>query len=57
LAGSDPGSVAAEDWYERNIANRLHDLDPAKTIIALGSYGYNWTEGEKDAMKSPSRRR
>jgi cellulose synthase/poly-beta-1,6-N-acetylglucosamine synthase-like glycosyltransferase/peptidoglycan/xylan/chitin deacetylase (PgdA/CDA1 family)/spore germination protein YaaH len=48
-AGSDQGSVAAQDWYERNIANRMHDLDPAKTIIALGSYGYNWTEGEKNA--------
>ncbi len=48
-AGSDPGSVAAQDWYERIIANRMHDLDPAKTIIALGSYGYNWTEGEKNA--------
>lgn len=48
-AASDPGSVAAQDWYERNIDRRLHELDPAKTIIALGSYGYNWTEGEKDA--------
>jgi cellulose synthase/poly-beta-1,6-N-acetylglucosamine synthase-like glycosyltransferase/peptidoglycan/xylan/chitin deacetylase (PgdA/CDA1 family) len=48
-AASDPGSVAAQDWYERNIAQRLPELDPAKTLIALGSYGYNWTEGEKDA--------
>ncbi len=47
--GSDPGSVAAQDWYERNIANRMRDLDPAKTIIALGSYGYNWTAGDKNA--------
>ncbi|HKP46344.1 MAG TPA: glycosyltransferase [Pyrinomonadaceae bacterium] len=50
-AGSDPGSVAAQDWYERNIANRMHELDPAKTIIALGNYGYNWTEGEKEAQE------
>ncbi|HEX3282497.1 MAG TPA: glycosyltransferase [Pyrinomonadaceae bacterium] len=48
-AGSDPGSVAAQDWYERNLARRMHDLDPAKTIVALGSYGYNWTAGENDA--------
>ena len=48
-AGSDPGSVAAQDWYERIMANRMRELDPAKTIIALGSYGYNWTEGEKEA--------
>jgi len=48
-AGSDPGSVAAQDWYERNIANRMHDLDSSKTIIALGNYGYNWTQGDKNA--------
>ena len=38
--------MAAQDWYERNLANRMRDLDPAKTIIALGNYGYNWTEGK-----------
>jgi cellulose synthase/poly-beta-1,6-N-acetylglucosamine synthase-like glycosyltransferase/peptidoglycan/xylan/chitin deacetylase (PgdA/CDA1 family)/spore germination protein YaaH len=48
-AGSDPGSVAAQDWYESNIAKRMHELNPAKTIVALGSYGYNWTAGEKEA--------
>src|SRR2546426_11148647 len=23
----------------------MGELDPAKTIVALGNYGYNWTEG------------
>src|SRR6476646_1284111 len=27
----------------------MHDLDPAKTIIALRSYGYNWTAGDNNA--------
>jgi len=48
-AVSDPGSVAAQDWFERNLTNRMRDLDPAKTIIAIGSYGYDWTEGRTDA--------
>jgi peptidoglycan-N-acetylglucosamine deacetylase len=48
-AASDAGPVAGEDWYERNLINRMQDLNPAKTIIILGSYGYNWTEGKKDA--------
>jgi cellulose synthase/poly-beta-1,6-N-acetylglucosamine synthase-like glycosyltransferase/peptidoglycan/xylan/chitin deacetylase (PgdA/CDA1 family)/spore germination protein YaaH len=47
--GSDSGSVAAEDWYERILNNRMHDLEPAKTIIALGNYGYDWNEDEKQA--------
>src|SRR5712691_9783357 len=25
----------------------MGELDPAKTIVALGSYGYNWTEGSE----------
>src|SRR6266576_4130942 len=25
----------------------MGELDPAKTVIALGSYGYDWTEGER----------
>lgn len=50
-SGSDPGSVAAQDWYERNLVSRMHDLQPAKTIIALGNYGYDWTEGKKEAQE------
>lgn len=48
-AVSDPGPVAAQDWYERNLASRMRDLDPAKTIVAIGSYGYDWTKGKTDA--------
>ena len=48
-AVSDPGPVAAQDWYERNLASRMRDLNPAKTIVAIGSYGYDWTKGKTDA--------
>ncbi|MDQ2920276.1 MAG: glycosyltransferase, partial [Acidobacteriota bacterium] len=47
--GSDSGSVAAQNWYERNLVNRMHDLEPAKTIIALGNYGYDWSDSTKEA--------
>jgi cellulose synthase/poly-beta-1,6-N-acetylglucosamine synthase-like glycosyltransferase/peptidoglycan/xylan/chitin deacetylase (PgdA/CDA1 family)/spore germination protein YaaH len=50
-AGSDPGTVAAQDWYERNLANRMRDLVPAKTIMALGNYGYDWSEGSSEATE------
>ena len=46
-----PGPVAGQDWYENNLIKRMHDLDPAKTIIALGNYGYDWTEGAKEAQE------
>jgi cellulose synthase/poly-beta-1,6-N-acetylglucosamine synthase-like glycosyltransferase/peptidoglycan/xylan/chitin deacetylase (PgdA/CDA1 family)/spore germination protein YaaH len=50
-AGSDPGTVAAQDWYEGNLVKRMHDLDPSRTIIALGNYGYDWTEGKSEAAE------
>jgi cellulose synthase/poly-beta-1,6-N-acetylglucosamine synthase-like glycosyltransferase/peptidoglycan/xylan/chitin deacetylase (PgdA/CDA1 family)/spore germination protein YaaH len=40
------GSVAGQSWYEGNLVNRMKEIDPAKTIIAIGNYGYDWTEGE-----------
>jgi cellulose synthase/poly-beta-1,6-N-acetylglucosamine synthase-like glycosyltransferase/peptidoglycan/xylan/chitin deacetylase (PgdA/CDA1 family)/spore germination protein YaaH len=44
-AGKVAGSVAAQNWYESTLANRMRDLNPGKTIIALGNYGYDWAEG------------
>ena len=43
--GSDAGPVAAQDWFEQNLIKRMRELNPARTIIALGNYGYNWTDG------------
>ena len=43
--GSDAGPVAAQDWFEQNLIKRMRELNPARTIIALGNYGYNWTVG------------
>jgi len=50
-AGKISGSVASQSWYERLLAQRMRDLDPAKTIIALGNYGYNWTEGAENPQE------
>jgi cellulose synthase/poly-beta-1,6-N-acetylglucosamine synthase-like glycosyltransferase/peptidoglycan/xylan/chitin deacetylase (PgdA/CDA1 family)/spore germination protein YaaH len=37
-----PGAIAGQGWYEENLEQRTAGLDPNKTIIALGSYGYDW---------------
>lgn len=42
-AFGDPGPNAGQDWYERELAGRLAKLDPGRTILALGAYGYDWT--------------
>ncbi|HEY6660708.1 MAG TPA: glycosyl hydrolase family 18 protein, partial [Pyrinomonadaceae bacterium] len=47
--GSDAGPVAAQDWFEQNLIKRMRELDAAKTIIALGNYGYNWSDADDTA--------
>jgi peptidoglycan-N-acetylglucosamine deacetylase len=42
--GSDAGPVAAQEWFEQNLNKRMRELDPAKTIVALGNYGYDWND-------------
>lgn len=44
-AGKQAGSIAAEDWFEQTLDKRMKVLDPDQTIIALGSYGYDWASG------------
>jgi len=45
-ATSEPGPIAGEDWLEPVLAHRLAGVDPQKVVIALGSYGYDWPQGE-----------
>ena len=48
-ADGTPGSVAGETWFEDTLDKRMRDLDPDRTIVALGSYGYDWTVGSTDS--------
>jgi spore germination protein YaaH/peptidoglycan/xylan/chitin deacetylase (PgdA/CDA1 family)/GT2 family glycosyltransferase len=41
------GPAAAQDWFQSNLAQDFGDLDPQRTVIALGAYGYDWTQGTK----------
>ncbi len=40
------GSVAGQSWFENLLDKRMKELDPDHTIIALGSYGYDWASGK-----------
>lgn len=46
---SQQGSIAGQNWFEQTLARRMSELDPAKTILCVGSYGYNWTDGVSEA--------
>ncbi|MFL5560395.1 MAG: glycosyltransferase [Gemmatimonadaceae bacterium] len=40
----DPGPVASEGWYERAARRALRVVPPAKAILAIGAYGYDWSD-------------
>ncbi len=42
----DPGPNAGQDWFQIELDRRGRTLDPAKTILALGAYGYDWPVGQ-----------
>ena len=44
-----PGPLASRSWFEGWLHVLLEDTDTAQWIVALGSYGYDWTEGAKKA--------
>ncbi len=44
-----PGPLGSRSWFEGWLHVLLEDADPNQWIIALGSYGYDWTDGEKKA--------
>jgi cellulose synthase/poly-beta-1,6-N-acetylglucosamine synthase-like glycosyltransferase/peptidoglycan/xylan/chitin deacetylase (PgdA/CDA1 family)/spore germination protein YaaH len=48
-SAGDPGPVSSQSWFSIRLATRMRDLDPAHTIVAIGNYGYDWTEGGANA--------
>src|SRR5438128_7752402 len=44
-----PGSLASRSWFEGWVRALLEGSDPKQWIIAIGSYGYDWTIGWKKA--------
>jgi len=43
-ATATPGPIAGQDWLQTSLDARL--ADPARYIVALGAYGYDWPAGE-----------
>ena len=46
LGGKESGSIAAQDWFENTLDKRMKVLDPHQVIVAIGSYGYDWSHGQ-----------
>jgi cellulose synthase/poly-beta-1,6-N-acetylglucosamine synthase-like glycosyltransferase/peptidoglycan/xylan/chitin deacetylase (PgdA/CDA1 family) len=46
-----PGPIAARDWFEQMLGRRMGELDPARTIICIGNYGYDWSNRQREATE------
>ncbi len=40
---SEPGPIAGQDWFVKNLQNVLKIVPKDKIICDIGSYGYDWT--------------
>ena len=48
--GDAPGPIASQSWFVANLKVALRDVPPAKAIVAIGNYAYDWTDGRTDNM-------
>jgi cellulose synthase/poly-beta-1,6-N-acetylglucosamine synthase-like glycosyltransferase/spore germination protein YaaH/peptidoglycan/xylan/chitin deacetylase (PgdA/CDA1 family) len=55
FGGSDPGPIASQEWFTKNLVNALKLMPKEKIICAIGSYGYDWEVGKKNNGKPPER--
>ena len=44
-----PGPVASQDWFDGCLKNVAAYGDPSQWVVAIGTYGYDWTSGQKRA--------
>ena len=47
--GGDPGPVAGQEWFLKNLQDALKVIPKEKIICAVGNYGYDWAmkQGQK----------
>ena len=43
-----PGPIASQRWFARMVADSARGIPPAKLVVALGSYAYDWHDGTGD---------
>ncbi|MGF7155354.1 glycosyltransferase [Novosphingobium gossypii] len=48
--GGQPGPIAPQDWFVREVQGALRRVGPDHLVVALGSYAYDWHGGDSDAL-------
>jgi peptidoglycan-N-acetylglucosamine deacetylase len=44
---SDPGPIAPQDWFVRDIQNIVKIVPPEKLVMGIANYGYDWPAKSK----------
>ncbi len=48
--GGEAGPIAAQDWFNEQLADARAKVPASKLIVAIGSYGYDWHDDIADAL-------
>ncbi|MGC2161037.1 MAG: polysaccharide deacetylase family protein [Silvibacterium sp.] len=51
---SEPGPVAAQDWFDANLQRMVQAIPRQKIICGMGNYGYDWSMPLPEKGKKPS---
>lgn len=51
--GAPPGPLAPQDWFDSLIGDAVAAMGTGKLRVALGSFGYMWTEGTAEPINLP----
>ncbi|HZP63613.1 MAG TPA: glycosyltransferase [Terriglobales bacterium] len=46
--GGTPGPIASQDWFVKNLQTAKKLIPPQKLICAIGNYGYDWVQRDKN---------
>jgi cellulose synthase/poly-beta-1,6-N-acetylglucosamine synthase-like glycosyltransferase/peptidoglycan/xylan/chitin deacetylase (PgdA/CDA1 family)/spore germination protein YaaH len=46
-----PGPVASQEWFDSQLRSLAKVLPPAKTVIGIGGYGYDWVIGGRGSAE------
>jgi len=49
ISNTNAGPVASQVWISTSLMERYLNIDPSKTIVAMGTYGYNWSEVQEES--------
>ena len=54
FAGGDPGPVASQAWFTKNLRDALKQIPKDKLMCAIGGYGYDWAVPKKGRPQATS---